>query len=116
MLIAYVVLACLGAAVNLWAAISDFRRTPATVANATRVEVPLSWLPPLGALKMVGAAGLLVGIAVPPIGVAAAVGLVLFFVCAVFAHLRVQWYATLPFPGGFLAIATASLITRLLTL
>lgn len=100
MLIVYVVLACLGAAVNLWAAVSDFRRTPAAVANATRVEVPLSWLLPLGALKLAGAAGLLVGIPIPFIGVAAAAGLVLFFACAVFAHLRVQWYTTMPFPGG----------------
>ena len=44
---------------------------------------------------------------------AAAIGLVLFFVCAVFAHLRVRWYATLAFPGTFLLLAAAALVLRL---
>ena len=57
--------------------------------------------------------GLLVGIAVPIVGVAAAIGLVLFFVCAVFAHLRVRYYSTLAFPGTFLALALAALLLRL---
>jgi hypothetical protein len=43
----------------------------------------------LGALKLAGAAGLLVGLAgLPAIGIAAATGLVLYFIGAVIAHLR----------------------------
>lgn len=114
MTVAYLVLALVTAAVNLWAAAGDFLRTPTTVANAATVEVPSSWLLWLGLLKAAGAVGLLVGIVVPVIGVAAAVGLVLFFVCAVFAHLRVRWYSTLPFPAAFLALAVGALTTRLL--
>lgn len=113
---AYLIIAVAAAAANLWAAAGDFLRTSATVANAATVEVPSSWLVPLGALKAAGAAGLLAGIAVPAIGVAAAVGLILFFVCAVFAHLRVRWYSTLPFPATFLALAAAALLTRLASL
>jgi hypothetical protein len=50
--------------------------------------VPKSWLRfPIGTLKVVGALGLLCGLWVPVIGVAAALGLALFFVCALYTHL-----------------------------
>lgn len=111
---AYIVLAVVTAAVNLWAAIGDFLHTQSTMKNVATVEVPSSWLVPLGLLKTAGAMGLLVGIVIPVIGVAAAIGLVLFFVCAVFAHLRVRWYSTLPFPVTFLVLAVGALVTRLL--
>jgi hypothetical protein len=50
-----------------------------------RAGVPESWLTfPIGTLKIAGALGLLVGLlGMAPLGVAAAIGLVLFFVCAV---------------------------------
>ncbi len=113
MLIGYVAVAVVAAALNIWAATLDFRRADSAVANATKVGVPLSWLVPLGVLKMAGAAGLLAGIAAPLLGVAAAIGLVLFFVCAVFAHLRVGWYSTLAFPLGFLLLAVSAAVLRL---
>lgn len=109
----YIVLAVLTAAANLWVATTDFARTQMALTNATKVGVPTSWLFPLGALKSAGALGLLVGIAIPIIGVAAAVGLVLFFVCAVFAHLRVRWYSTIAFPTIFLLLAVGALLFRL---
>jgi uncharacterized membrane protein YfhO len=113
MFIGYVAVAVVAAALNVWAAALDFRRADSAVANATKVEVPQSWLLPLGALKFAGAVGLIAGIAVPLLGVAAAIGLVLFFVCAVFAHLRVRWYATIPFPMVFLLLAALALVLRL---
>ena len=114
--VSYIVFAVVAAMANTWAASTDFLRTSSAVDNATRVEVPLSWLLPLGVLKAAGALGLLLGIAVPEIGVAAAIGLILFFVCAVFAHLRVRWYSTIPFPAGFLLLAVGALLTRLASL
>jgi uncharacterized membrane-anchored protein len=113
MFIGYVAVALIAAAMNVWAASLDFRSAQSAVANAARVEVPPSWLLPLGALKFAGAVGLIAGIAVPLIGVAAGIGLVLFFVCAIFAHLRVSWYSALPFPGAFLLFAVVALILRL---
>ncbi len=113
MLIGYVVVAVLTAAANIWAATADFRHTENAVFNATKVGVATSWLVPLGLLKAAGALGVLAGIAVPVIGLAAATGLVLFFVCAVFAHLRVRWYATLAFPGSFLVLALGALLFRI---
>ena len=113
MFIGYVAVAVVAAAVNVWAASLDFRRAESAVVNAARVEVPSSWLLPLGALKLAGAVGLIAGILVPLVGVAAAIGLVLFFVCAVFAHLRVNWYSAMPFPIAFLLLAVAALALRL---
>jgi DoxX-like family len=113
MFIGYVAVAVVVAAMNVWAASLDFRNAESAVANAARVEVQPSWLLPLGALKFAGAVGLIVGIAVPLIGAAAAIGLVLFFVCAIFAHLRVSWYSALPFPIAFLLFAVLALVLRL---
>lgn len=64
-------------------------------------------------LKTAGGLGVLLGIVVPVVGVASAIGLVLFFVCAVFAHLRVRWYATIAFPAAFLLLAVGTLVSRL---
>jgi hypothetical protein len=71
-----------------------------------RAGVPLSWLTfPIGTLKTLGALGLAAGLALHPIGVAAAIGLVLFFVCALYTHILARDYG--PQFGlaiGFLAL------------
>jgi hypothetical protein len=84
----YVTFTLLAAAANIYAAASDFTRPAWLLANMTRLGVPEAWLPALGALKAAGALGLLFGIAVPLIGIAAAAGLTLFFIGAVITHLR----------------------------
>ncbi|MER5462563.1 DoxX family protein [Streptomyces sp. NPDC002668] len=53
---------------------------------------PHSWMPALGVPQAAAALGLLVGFWIPSLGTAAAVDLVLFFVCAVVTHLRVRDY------------------------
>jgi hypothetical protein len=58
-----------------------------------------------------GALALLVGIGVPLIGIAASIGLVLFFVSANVAHTRTRWYSVLPVV--FLVPAAGSLGLRL---
>ncbi|HEX9999864.1 MAG TPA: DoxX family protein [Actinoplanes sp.] len=60
---------------------------PKTQADMKRI--PRSWLPVLGLLLAAGSAGLLAGFAVPILGTVAAGGLVLYFVGALVAHLRV---------------------------
>lgn len=52
-------------------------------------RLPHSWMPRLGGLLAAGSVGLLVGFAVPLLGTLAAAGLVLYFVGALIAHLRV---------------------------
>jgi DoxX-like family len=58
-------------------------------AQADMKGVPRSWVPWLGAALAAGSLGLVAGFAVPPVGTLAAVGLVLYFVGALIAHLRV---------------------------
>ncbi|MEU7840063.1 DoxX family protein [Micromonospora sp. NPDC049114] len=58
-------------------------------AQADMKRVPRSWLPVLGLLLAAGSVGLLAGFAVPLLGTLAAAGLVLYFVGALIAHLRV---------------------------
>jgi hypothetical protein len=96
---------------NLWAAGADLVRAKQVLANADHVGVPLSWLPWLAAPKAAGAIGLLLGLlGVQPIGIAAAVGLVLFFLAAVGAHVRASAYRTIGFPISFLVLAVGSLV------
>ena len=52
-------------------------------------RVPRSWVPVLGAFLAAGSLGLLAGFAVPLLGTLAAAGLVLYFLGALVAHLRV---------------------------
>src|SRR5215207_641678 len=109
---AYVAVGILTAAANGTAATVDLLRPGWLIENMTRVGVPRRALIPLAILKIAGALGLLIGIGVPPLGVAAATGLVLFFIGAMTAHIRVHDYTSLPFPGVFLLLAAASLVLR----
>lgn len=112
---AYIIVTVLVAAANTYAAAVDFVQPDWVIANMTRLGVPRPWLSPLGAAKAAGAAGLLVGIAVPPIGIAAAVGLVLFFTGAVVTVVRAQWFAHF-YPAVFLLLAAAALALRVASL
>ncbi len=79
-----------------------------------RAGVPDSWMTTLGILKVAGALGLLVGIVVPSVGTAAAIGLVLFFIGAIVTHLRAHDY-TFGLAAVFLLLATAALVLGLCT-
>jgi hypothetical protein len=77
-----------------------------------KAGVPESWLTfPIGTLKTAGAVGLLLGLAgVPLIGTASAIGLILFFVCAVYTHIRANDYSPQFYLANcFLLIAVATL-------
>ncbi|HUB55182.1 MAG TPA: DoxX family protein [Mycobacterium sp.] len=99
------------AVVTAAVAIPDFIPAGFVLANSAKVHVPRSWLPLLGVLKLAGAAGLLVGLVGPPlIGIAAATGLVLYFIGAVIAHLRARVLYNIAFPGAYLGLSAASLV------
>ena len=92
-------------------AIPDFIPAGFVLANSAKVHVPRSWLPMLGTLKVAGAIGLLGGLVGPPaIGIAAATGLVLYFIGAVIAHLRARVLYNIAFPGAYLGLSAASLV------
>jgi hypothetical protein len=109
---ACLVVTLLAAAANAYAATVDLARADRVLANMTRLGVPHQWLPTLGALKAAGALGLLVGLAVPGLGVAAAAGLVLYFAGAVVTVVRARWYAHV-YPLPFLLLAAGALVLRL---
>jgi uncharacterized membrane protein len=82
-----------------------------------RAGVSESWLIfPIGTLKSAGAIGLMLGlIGVPLVGTAAAIGLILFFVCAAYTHIRVSDFSFQFFLGScfFLPVAVATLALTL---
>ena len=110
----YVIVVGFAATANLSFAALDLSRSEFVLANMTKVGVPPSWLYPLGALKGAGGLGLIVGIWVPAIGAAAAIGLVLFFIGALITHFRAHADAVSNlYPGGFLLLAVGALSLRL---
>jgi uncharacterized membrane protein YphA (DoxX/SURF4 family) len=79
------------------------------------VGVPMRFLPVLAALEVAGAVGILLGLNVEPLGVAAASGLVLYFVGAVIGHLRVGDTKGAGQPVLPLLLSVAVLVLRITT-
>ncbi|MCV7103098.1 DoxX family protein [Mycobacterium palustre] len=111
---ACVVVALTTAVVTAGIALADFVPAGFVLANSAEVGVPRSWLPALGAAKLAGAAGLVVGLlGLRALGIAAAAGLVLFFVGAVVTHLRARVLYNIAFPGAYLGLSAATLALML---
>jgi DoxX-like family len=112
---AHVVVTVAAIAANGFMAVADLGRARFVLANSASVGVPESWLTPLGLAKGAGAVGLAIGLAgIEPVGAAAALGLVLFFVGAIVTHVRAD-NLDLAFPAGYLALAAGSLALGLAT-
>ncbi|WP_395571922.1 DoxX family protein [Streptomyces sp. BK79] len=110
--LAFLVVTSFTAAVNVAVAVADLAGARFVLANSAQVGVPRSWLPRLAALKLAGAAGLLLGLcdaALRPVGAAAACGLVLLYLGALAFHVRARVLYNLAFPGFYCATAAASL-------
>jgi DoxX-like family len=107
---AFIVVTVTTAIVTAAIAVADLIPAGFVLANSAKVGVPCSWLPALGAVKLAGATGLVVGLlGLRALGIAAAIGLVLFFVGAVVTHLRARVLYNVAFPGAFLGLSAASL-------
>ena len=108
----YIAITILTACMNIYAASMDFVGAESVKAVADRVQVSQRWMVPFGVLLLSGGVGLLVGFAVPALGTAAATGLVVYFVCAITAHVRVgdRGVAGAIF---FLLLAVAALIATI---
>ncbi|MFF3210975.1 DoxX family protein [Streptomyces sp. NPDC002886] len=111
MFIAYAVVAGLLALTLAASATFTLQRNPAITENMVKVGVPDSWLPRLATLKAAGAIGLVAGLWLTPLGIAAAVGVTLYFIGAVVFHLRAKDYALAP-AAVLLLIAAAAVILR----
>ncbi|TDD10261.1 DoxX family protein [Nonomuraea deserti] len=106
----YVIVAILTAAWVGFSAVSIFIRASWVVGPLADYGVPRKWWPWLGVAKAAGAAGLLVGLLVPVIGVLAGIGLVVYFTGAVITVIRARSYAHIPFPLLYMAPVAASLV------
>lgn len=112
MQIAAVVLSLVLALAMLASGFMKLIRAPRIVGMMEPLGVPAARLPVLGSLQVAGTAGLAIGLWFPPLGIAAAIGLVFYFTGAVTAHLRAHDRAM---QGAvlFLVLSAATLIVLL---
>ncbi|SEC44529.1 DoxX-like family protein [Streptomyces sp. 3213] len=105
MFAAYITVTLIGALFNGAAAVTYLIGHEYPKTQADMKGIPRKYVPVLGMLLAAGTAGLLAGLAVPLLGTLAASGLVLYFIGAIFAHLRVGSRNIL---GGIVFLATAA--------
>jgi hypothetical protein len=99
-----------------FAAARKLSHRPEVVQTYVRVGVPEDKLDYLALILLAGAAGLIVGLFWAPIGVAAAIGVVLYFLLAIASHIRANDEEHLPTPVVIELLAAAALVLRLVTL
>jgi len=114
--IAYLVITIVLAAMVMFSGIGKIRRDPRIVQVIHEViGVPLKYFPLLAACEFAGALGVVLGIWWPWLGVAAGIGLVLYFVGAVVSHLRVGDVKGIGPAAFMLTVAAGALGMRMLT-
>jgi hypothetical protein len=82
------------------------------VEGLTGIGVPLGLFPFLAACEIAGAGGLLVGLWYAPLGIAAAIGIALYFLGAIGAHVRKGDYKALSTPLAILIFSVVVLSLR----
>jgi hypothetical protein len=116
MFIAYCVLAVVYSGMLIFSGILKLQHTPQAVQIIHElIGVPLEYFPVLAACEIAGAVGLLAGIRWARLGIAAAIGIVIYFVGAIISHLRVGDVAGIGSPTFMLAVAAALLALRIKT-
>jgi hypothetical protein len=116
MAIAYLAVTITLAAMVVFSAVGKIRGDPhiVKVIHET-VGVPLRYFSLLAACEFADAAGLVVGIWLPRLGVAAALGLVIYFVGASVSHIRVGDLKGIGPAAMLLTLSAAALCLRILT-
>ncbi|MFD4661145.1 DoxX family protein [Kitasatospora sp. NPDC058444] len=112
MFIATLVVSTLFALVLLFSAYGKLVRDPQQMKTLEHVGFPARRVPLLAAAEIAGVVGILIGLAWPPLGVAAALGLIAYFTGAVVSHLRIRDWRILP-SAVLLLVAVATLVLRL---
>ena len=104
---AYLAITIIVAAITAFSAIGKIRRDPKIVKVVHEtVGVPLRYFGVLAGLEIAGAVGLVAGIGWPALGIAAAIGLVLYFAGALASHVRVGDFGGLG-PAAFMLVLAA---------
>ncbi|MGW0395962.1 DoxX family protein [Streptomyces sp. NPDC003042] len=106
----FLVVSLVAAFMTGFSAASVFFRAKWVVEPLAEYGVPQSWWIWLGLAKAAGAVGLVAGLFVPVIGLAAAIGLVLYYTGAVITVIRARSYAHVPFPLVYAAPVVAAMI------
>lgn len=112
MFAALMVVCCMLALALIATGIGKLAGHSATIDSLTTVGFPARFAPALASAELAGAVGVLVGLRWWPIGVAAACGVVLYFLGAIGAHLRAGKGNAAP-AAALLALAVAALVLRL---
>jgi hypothetical protein len=113
MIITYCVLAIVYSGMLIFSGVLKVQHDPQSLEIIHKlIGVPLELFPVLAACEFAGALGLLTGIRWAGIGIAAAVGLVIYFVGAIVSHVFAGDAGGIGSPGFMLAIAATLLLTR----
>jgi len=112
---AYLVVTLVFALLVAYSGVGKIRRDPIPmkVVHET-IGIPLKYFPMLAACEFAGAAGLVVGIWWPSVGIAAGIGLVLYFVGAIVSHLLVGDVKGVG-PAAFLLLVAAGVLALRVT-
>jgi len=114
--IAYLVITILLAAIVTFSGIGKIRHDPRIVQVIHElIGVPLKYFRLLAACEFAGASGVVLGIWWPLLGVAAGIGLVIYFAGASVSHLRVGDLKGIGPAAFILVLAAAALALRILT-
>jgi hypothetical protein len=114
--VVYLAITLVFALMVAYSGVGKIRRHPLQVRVIHEtVGVPLRYFPLLAACEFAGALGLVVGMWEAPIGIAAGIGLVLYFVGAVVSHLRVGDFKGIGSAVFMLVLAAGALTLRVLT-
>jgi hypothetical protein len=103
------------AALLAFAAVRKLSHRPEVVESYARVGVPEDKLNLLATLLLAGAAGLLVGLLWAPLGVAAGISVAVYFLVAIFAHIRGNDLANVLIPIVMEVLAVAAVVLRTTT-
>jgi hypothetical protein len=110
------IVSALLAAILAAAAVRKLSHREEVVASYERVGVPPERLDHLAFILLAGAAGLVIGLFWAPIGIAAAIGVICYFVLAIVAHVRHHDERHLPTPVAIEVLAVATLTLRVASL
>lgn len=115
MFVVTVVVSVVVALAAIGSAVAKLTKQPKILEQMTHLGVPVGWLPRLAAAEIAGGVGVLVGLAVPALGIAAAIGLIAYFVGAVVTHVRAKDSEIAP-AAALAVVAAAALVLRIVTM
>lgn len=113
MFVAAAIVSVLLALALVGSAAGKLSKNPQQIESITKVGFPADRIPLLAAAEIAGAVGLVAGLFWWPVGVAAAVGVVAYFVGAVVMHLRAGDKAIAPAAVLLVVAAAAGVLITL---